>query len=154
MPTTRRESLIFGGMMCFGMVLIMTLYNFYLHDAFSRLTFGQGLLDFLIGFVIAFLLDWFLVGPYAKKAAMKITAKTTKTLYKVLAISTCMVIGMASFMSLYGLVTSSISEGFQWNSIFTDYAHILGLNFILALPLQLIVMGPIVRLIFGKIVKR
>ncbi|MFY2307135.1 hypothetical protein ACOSZE_06710 [Lysinibacillus fusiformis] len=31
MPTTRKESLYFGLIMCFGMVLFMTLYNFHLN---------------------------------------------------------------------------------------------------------------------------
>lgn len=154
MPTTRKESLIFGGIMCFGMVLVMTLYNFYLHNAFSSLTLKQGLLDFLLGFAIAFLLDCFLVGPYAKKAALKITGKAAKPLYKILAISTCMVIGMASLMSVYGLITSSIAEGVHWSSILEDYIRILGMNFIVALPLQMIVMGPLVRFIFANYVKR
>lgn len=154
MPTTRKESLIFGGMMCFGMVLVMTMYNFYLHNAFASLTFTQGVLDLLLGFAVAFLLDCFLVGPYAKKAALKITGPTAKPLYKVLAISTCMVIGMASLMSVYGLITSSIADGIQWNSILGDYARTLGMNFIVALPLQMIVMGPVVRFIFRKYVKR
>lgn len=82
MPTTRKESLQFGFMMCFGMVLVMTIYNFYLNDMFGTMTFMQSLGHFCIAFVIAFALDMYLVGPIAKKIAMKITAKSKKSLLK------------------------------------------------------------------------
>lgn len=153
MPTTKRESVYFGLIMCFGMVFFMTLYNLYLNDMFGSITFQQGMSDFLIGFIIALVLDLYLVGPYAKRIALKLTAKTTKTFYKVLTISTCMVIGMAFFMSIYGLVATYFHDGYSSNSILIEYLSVFGKNFILALPLQIIVMGPIVRFIFVKYIK-
>ncbi|WP_346235845.1 DUF2798 domain-containing protein [Lysinibacillus telephonicus] len=153
MPTTRRESLYFGMIMCFGMVLIMTLYNFYLNGTLGKMTFLEGISDFLIGFIIALILDLYIVGPNAKKIALKLTANTTKVLYKVLAISTCMVIGMAFFMSIYGLATTYFHNGFNSNLIVSQYLSIFGKNFIMALPLQIVVMGPIVRYIFTKYIK-
>lgn len=153
MPTTKRESLYFGLIMCFGMVLIMTLYNFYLNGTFGKVSLKEGIFDFLIGFVIALILDLYIVGPNAKKIALKLTANTTKVLYKVLAISTCMVIGMAFFMSIYGLATTYFHNGFYSNSILTEYFSVFGKNFIMALPLQILVMGPIVRYIFTKYIK-
>ena len=153
MPTTKKESVYFGLIMCFGMVFFMTLYNLYLNDMFGSITFLQGISDFLIGFIIALVLDLYLVGPYAKKIALKITANTTKTLYKVLTISTCMVIGMAFFMSIYGLVSTYFHNGYSSNSILIEYLSVFGSNFIVALPLQIIVIGPIVRFIFVKYIK-
>ena len=61
-----------------------------------------------MGFIIAFILDWFLVGPLAKKIALQLTANTTKKIYTVLTISICMVIGMAFFMSIYGMIMSNL----------------------------------------------
>lgn len=78
LPTTKKESLQFGLLMCFGMVLVMTMYNFFLNGTFGQITFIEGILDFLVGFIIAFILDWFLVGPLAKKIALQLTANTTK----------------------------------------------------------------------------
>ncbi len=108
--------------------------------------------DFFIGFIIAFILDLVIVGPNAKKIALKITANTTNKLYTVLAISTCMVIGMAFFMSIYGIVTTNLHNDYS-NSIMTYYLSVFGKNFIMALPLQLIIMGPLVRFIFTKYIK-
>lgn len=153
MPTTKKESLYFGLIMCFGMVLVMTIYNLYLNGMFGKITFLEGISDFLIGFTIALILDLYLVGPFAKKIALRLTANSSKKIYTVLAISTCMVIGMAFFMSIYGLVTTYIHNGFTSNSIITEYFTLFGKNFIMALPLQIVVMGPIVRLLFVKFIQ-
>ena len=153
MPTTKKESVYFGLIMCFGMVLFMTLYNFYLNGMFGKITFLGGVSDFLIGFIVALILDLFLVGPYAKKIALRLTANTSKVIYKVLTISTCMVIGMAFFMSIYGLVTNYFHNGYSSQSIILEFLSVFGKNFIVALPLQIIIMGPIVRFIFTKYIK-
>lgn len=153
MPTTRKESLYFGLIMCFGMVLFMTLYNFYLNDTFGQISFLDGITDFLIGFIVAIILDLYLVGPIAKKIAFKITANTSNVLFKVLTISTCMVIGMAFFMSIYGLITSYFHNGLYSNSVIKEFLSVFCRNFIVALPLQIIIMGPIVRFLFNKFIK-
>ncbi|MDN4492718.1 DUF2798 domain-containing protein [Ureibacillus aquaedulcis] len=153
MPTTRKESLYFGLIMCFGMVLFMTIYNLYLNGMLGKISFIGGISNFLLAFIIALMLDLYIVGPYAKKIALKLTANTTKVIYKVLAISTCMVIGMAFFMSIYGLITTYIHNGFDSNSVITEFISVFLKNFIFALPLQILVMGPIVRIIFIKFIK-
>ncbi|GIN71114.1 hypothetical protein J14TS2_15890 [Bacillus sp. J14TS2] len=131
----------------------MTIYNLYLNGSIGKITFIEGLFDFLIGFAVAFILDMFIVGPNAKKLAFKLTANTSKKIYTVLAISSCMVLGMAFFMSIYGLVSTYIHSGFTSKSVLADYFAIFGKNFIMALPLQIIVMGPLVRHIFTKYIK-
>ncbi|MCS5501292.1 DUF2798 domain-containing protein [Lysinibacillus sp. A4] len=153
MPTTRKESLYFGLIMCFGMVLFMTLYNFYLNDTFGQISFLGGITDFLIGFIVAIILDLYLVGPIAKKIAFKLTANTSNVLLKILTISTCMVIGMAFFMSIYGLITSYFHNGLYSNSVIKEFLSVFCRNFIVALPLQIIIMGPIVRFLFSKFIK-
>lgn len=153
MPTTRKESLYFGLIMCFGMVLFMTLYNFYLNDAFGKISFLGGIRDFLIGFIVALILDMYLVGPIAKKIAYRLTVNTKNVLYKVLTISTCMVIGMAFFMSIYGLVMSYFHTSVSYDSVIKEFLSVFGRNFIVALPLQIIIMGPLVRFIFTKYIK-
>ncbi len=153
MPTTKKESIQFGFIMCFGMVLFMTFYNFYLNGMIGKLTFIEGVSNFIIAFIIAFILDLFIVGPNAKKIALKITAKTNNKLYKILSISICMVIGMAFFMSIFGLVTTYLHGGYHNHSIMSEFLSVFGKNFIMALPLQIIVMGPLVRFIFAKCIK-
>lgn len=135
------------------MVLFMTLYNFYLNDIFGQISFLGGITDFLIGFIVAIILDLYLVGPIAKKIAFKLTSNTSNVLFKILTISTCMVIGMAFFMSIYGLITSYFHNGLYSNSVIKEFLSVFCRNFIVALPLQIIVMGPIVRFLFNKFIK-
>lgn len=135
------------------MVLFMTLYNFYLNDIFGQISFLGGITDFLIGFIVAIILDLYLVGPIAKKIAFKLTANTSNVLFKILTISTCMVIGMAFFMSIYGLITSYFHNGLYSNFVIKEFLSVFCRNFIVALPLQIIVMGPIVRFLFNKFIK-
>lgn len=135
------------------MVLFMTLYNFYLNDTFGQISFLGGITDFLIGFTVAIILDLYLVGPIAKKIAFKLTANTSNVLHKILTISTCMVIGMAFFMSIYGLITSYFHNGLYPNSVIKELLSVFCRNFIVALPLQIIIMGPIVRFLFNRFIR-
>lgn len=153
MPTTKKESLYFGLIMCFGMVLFMTIYNLYLNGMIGELSFVEGLSDFMIGFVIALALDIFVVGPNAKRIALKLTKNTSNPIFTVLAISTCMVLGMAFFMSIYGLVSTYIHTDHASHAVIIDFLAIYGKNLIVALPLQILVMGPIVRYIFINFIK-
>ncbi|MGE9755219.1 DUF2798 domain-containing protein [Bacillus inaquosorum] len=152
MPTNKKEGLIFGVMMCLGMVCVMSIYNAIINGAiqdFSLVT----VFEMVIGFMVALLLDLLLVGPLAKKIAFSLPFDKSKKLYVILAMSTCMVIGMVLCMSVFGLVTAALSSGLNGNSLFRTYLMIVLKNFILAYPLQLLIMGPLVRGIFMKFVK-
>lgn len=152
MPATKKESIILGMIMCFGMVLVMSLYNLYLNGMLGQMTFMEITLDLVVGYVIALLLDIFVVGPNAKKIALKLTEQTEKPLHKILAISIFMVLGMAFFMSIYGLITTYIHVSPVSDSMILDV--IFGKNLIVAAPLQIIIMGPVVRYIFKAFVQQ
>ncbi|MEH7549331.1 DUF2798 domain-containing protein [Neobacillus vireti] len=152
MPSTRKESILFGTMMCFGMVLVMTVYNLLLNGLFGEIPVGEMFVEGIIGFVIALLLDLFIVGPVAKKVAFMLPYGKSKKIYVILAISFCMVVGMVLFMSLYGLATAYLVNGLS-PAIITDYLSIVVKNFIVAFPLQLLIMGPVVRYFFVNFVK-
>jgi hypothetical protein len=153
LPTTKRESLYFGIMMCFGMVLVMTVYNLSINGLIGVIPIGEMVVEGIVGFIIALLLDLFIVGPVAKKVAFKLPFDTSKKVFVILAISFCMVVGMVLFMSLYGLGTAYLSNGISSGSLITSYLSIVMKNFIFAFPLQLLIMGPIVRFLFMYFVK-
>lgn len=153
MPTTKREALYFGLMMCFGMVVCMTTYNMLIHDMIGNLSFADMIIQYLAGFVVAMALEMFIVGPFARKAAFKLPINKTKKLQVILAVSSCMVIGMVFFMSLFGLVMSNLVGSPGEGSLVMSYLRTFGQNFVMAYPLQLLVMGPLVRGLFTKFVK-
>lgn len=149
MGQTKFQRFIFTLMMCFGMVLGMTIYNMILNDGFSREFFNNLLNDFWLGFLVALILDIFIVGKIAKSIALKIVKpnENTKPIKVILSISCCMVVGMVLFMSIYG---SIVAVGFNSTAL-KIYPLCIARNFIMALPLNLLIVSPLVRISFNKI---
>ena len=148
MGQTKFQKFIFTLMMCFCMVLGMTIYNMILNEGFHSNLLNNLLKDFWLGFIVALLLDIFIVGKLAKPLAFKIVkpTKETKQIKIILAISSCMVVGMVLFMSIFGAIVSS---GFTIDAL-KLYPLCVLRNFIMALPLNLLIVSPIVRFIFNK----
>lgn len=149
MGQTKFQKFIFTLMMCFSMVLGMTIYNMLLNEGFHTQFFNNLLKEFWLGFFVALLLDIFIIGKIAKPIALKIVKpnKNTKPIKVILAISCCMVVGMVLFMSMYGAI---VAVGFNSTSL-KIYPLCIARNFIVALPLNLLIVSPLVRLSFGKI---
>jgi len=149
MGQTKLQKYIFTVMMCFGMVLGMTIYNMLLNEGFHNQFFSNLLNEFWLGFIVALLLDIFIVGKLAKPLALKIIKpdSQTKPIKIILAISSCMVIGMVLCMSMFGAI---ITIGFNTTAL-KLYPLFIVRNFIMALPLNLLVVSPLVRFSFGKL---
>ncbi|MTD42001.1 DUF2798 domain-containing protein [Erwinia sp. CPCC 100877] len=146
MPTNKKEGILFTSLMCFLMVLGMSLYNLFLHDDLSIGSLLQGLVP---GFVVAFILDTFVVGVIAKKIAFKLPINKEKRYQVILSISFFMVLGMVSLMSLFGIII----EGGIPADLGIAYLQAWKMNFIVALPYQLLIVGPISRTVLGYIQK-
>ena len=144
MPTNKKEGIIFTTIMCFMMVLGMSMYNLLLHDHFGLVPLVVGLVP---GFVVAFILDVFVVGVIAKKIAFRLPIKKENKVQLILTISSLMVLGMVTFMSLFGV----LMEGGIPDNLWAAYSEAWRMNVIVALPLQLLVVGPVPRTILGKI---
>lgn len=147
MGNTTLQKRIFTAMMCFGMVLGMTIYNIILHDGLTVHLFGQLAKELWLVFIVAFILDMFFVGPLAKKFIFSKVTPETKRIFIILGISCTMVCSMVLLMSVFG---SIFSKGFTMDAV-KIYPKTVGLNFIVALPLNLIIVSPVMRAIFIKI---
>ena len=149
MGQTKLQKFIFTLMMCFCMVLGMTIYNMILNEGLHSNLLNNLLKEFWLGFIVALLLDIFIVGKLAKPIAFKIVKpnKETKQIKIIFAISSCMVIGMVLFMSMFGAV---IAAGFNINAL-KLYPLCIVRNFVVALPLNLLIVSPIVIFLFTKI---
>ena len=144
------EGIIFGLFMCFGMVLIMSVYNTALHG-FSSYTVGSAAIQFVITFVVAFIAESF-VEPKAKKMALSLPYDKSKKTNFIVALALCMVPMMVLIMSVYGLILTALMTGIE-GSIFTAYLKTVGLNIIVAIPSQLLIVGPISRRLLVKYIK-
>ena len=97
MPKTKNEGIFFTSLMCFLMVLGMSIYHLLLYQDFSMINLFMGL---VFGFIVAFILDVFVVGIVAKKIAFSCSfIDKTKPIQLILTISSLMVLGMVTFMS-------------------------------------------------------
>ena len=153
MPTNKRESLIFTIIMCFCMVLWMSVYNVACVHGWS---FGSGTLaDAWLGFppayVVAMLLDVLLASRFAKWFAFRflVTPGKSSRLAITLAISTMMVFPMVLFMSLYGALEAFAHVG-DPAMILPTWIASIPWNFVAALPWNLLVAGPLSRWVFRR----
>lgn len=136
-------------MMCFVMVFWMSTYNVALQ--YGKLDFevlAASWLGFPIAYVFAMCCDWFAVSKLAKSVAFGFLVKPQDPVWKkVICVSSCMVVPMVIIMSLYGAVEGAAHTG-AWNNIFSAWLYNIPRNFIMALPLQLLIAGPLVRKLF------
>lgn len=149
MGTTRIEKYAFTLLMCFFMVLGMTAYNIALADGLSLRIFSSLAVDLWLGFFVALALDVLLVGRIAKPLAfgiLKGRAAPGKPL-TIVTVTLCMVTGMVLCMSVFGAV---VEKGFT-AAAFRRYPTIAMRNFIMALPLNLIIVGPLSRFLFIRL---
>ncbi|MGM0829279.1 MAG: hypothetical protein ACQEU4_13760 [Bacillota bacterium] len=153
MPTTKKENLYFGMMMCVGMVVVMTFYNLVINKMLGTIPFTGILVQLILGFIVALLLELFIVGPVAHKMVFSLPFDKSKSLYVILFTSLFMVVGMVCMMSLFGLGMTYFFEGPGESTLVENYISIASKNFIFALPLQLVIMGPFIRFVFAKFVK-
>ncbi|WP_077622372.1 hypothetical protein [Sediminibacillus massiliensis] len=153
MPTTKKENFYFGLMMCTGMVIVMTFYNLFVNGLVGTVSVPKILLQMCLGFLIAFLLELFIVGPVAHRIAFALPYDKSNQLLVILSISICMVTGMVLCMSLYGLGMTYLTGGLEGRALIGSYFSIALKNFVFAFPLQLLLMGPLVRYLF-KAIKR
>lgn len=151
MPINKKESLIYTMLMCFTMVLWMSIYNVTLHTgALSINVLKDAWIGFPFAFICAALFDIFLVSRIAKKFAFGHLVKPTDSdVRKVIAVSCCMVIPMVFIMSCYGSIEACLKMG-SWNQFGMVWLTNIPKNFIMALPFQLLIAGPLVRFVFRR----
>lgn len=150
MPRNFKEELMFTGMMAGLMVIVMECYNIALSAGFSDGYVIEVIKGYPLALIVAAILDLVLVGPIVKGIFFKFIFKESmkqNPIVIALWISCMMVLGMVTLMSCFGLI---VQIGF-FNFSFGTYLHTWLFNLILALPLQLIIVGPICRALLGKI---
>lgn len=154
MPISKKEQVVFGLMMCTGMVVVMMTFNLWHTGMLSQMSMLQLVLQFVLCFVIAFLVESFIVGPIARKITFSFSFARSSKIKGAVTMSFFMVIGMVLLMSLYGIITAYTAGQLEGESVMNTYLHTIVRNFGLAFPYQLIVLGPLVRYVFGKLFKR
>ena len=153
MPTNKRESLIFTIIMCGFMVFGMSVYNVArVHGwQFSLGIVADAWLGFPPAYIVAMLLDVLVASRFAKWFAFRflVTPGKSGKLATTLAISTMMVFPMVLFMSLYGACEAATHTG-AVAAIPMMWLQNIPFNFVAALPLNLLIAGPLARFVFRR----
>ncbi|MGL6229127.1 MAG: DUF2798 domain-containing protein [Culicoidibacterales bacterium] len=144
MGKNRKEQLIFVTMICATMVFLMSCYNIALHAGFSLNVIKYAALGFIPAFIFALIGDLFLVGKIVKRIIPKIVAPTDPLKKRIIFMGLLTGTGMVLWMSLYGTIEN---VGFG-PMFFPAYMQAVLLNFIVAIPLNLLIVSPIVRKVF------
>lgn len=145
MPRNLKEEIVFTAIMAGLMVLVMTGYNVAMAQGLSNELPMAILSGYPLGLIVAIILDLLIVGPIAKGLAFKYIVNDymkKNTVLIGITISVLMVLGMVTLMSFFGIaVEGKLAEG----HILATYGHTWIFNLIVALPLQLLIVGPIAR---------
>ena len=148
MPKTRGESIFFIAITAWMMVYCMTLYNTVLATgSFTNQSFLIALKGMWVEYIIIFLLAYFVSSHIAKFFAFRVVQLGDRPIFIIFSIQIFTVVAQVAFASIIGLYHG---YGFTANFI-PDYIMTYCRNFVMALPLQLFIVGPLARLIFRSI---
>lgn len=141
------QDVIFTIIMVFVMVYTMICYNIALNvGGMNNQVFLNAFHELVIMGPIAFILDFFLIGPFAKKKAFSIVnLERDNAFHLVIAISVVSIIGMCPLMSLAATLLFK-NAGTQFVAVWLQTTAI---NFPMAFFWQLCFAGPLVRKIFA-----
>ena len=151
MPKTKFETVIFTAITAWIMVYIMTLYNTVLASgSFVNSSFLIALKSMWLEFVIIFLCAYFISAHVAKYFAFRVVKPGDRPIAIVFAIQTFTVVSQVALASIMG-----VWHGYGFTCQFIPgYLTTYCRNFIMALPLQLFVAGPLARALFRLLFRR
>lgn len=138
-----KEELAFSTMMTVGMVLIMLSYNIILISGFTQKSLVIILTQFIPIFIAAFIIEQLVVSHNVHKLHKIIVSPHDPKFKYIIVMSILMATSMSLLMTLY---TTLIHVG-TVNNFWQHYIVAWLRNYPVALMAQLIVVGPIVRLL-------
>ena len=137
MPKTKFQEFIFTLITSGCIIFIMGVYNVAIHTGgLQAATFSHALHSFPLEWFIGFLCAFFIASKTSKYFAFRVAKPTDRPIFTVCT--------MVPLMSLLGTIESS---GITSNLIFI-WLQTICLNFIIAYPLQILVVGPFCRFVF------
>lgn len=154
MPKSLFQEIVLTVMMVFVMVYAMICYNMSLAmGGLSNQVFLGAFRELLLMMPIAFVLDFFVVGPIAKKITFKIfNPKEDKILFVILSISICSIWLMCPLMS--AAATILFKGGLIQKEFAAKWLETTAFNYPMAAFWQLLFAGPLVRKVFGLIFRQ
>lgn len=151
MPKTKFQSVVFTAITAWIMCYIMTLYNTALSmGSFTNESFLITLKGMWSGFAINFLCTFFISGHLANHCAFLVVKPGDRPIAITFAIQIFTVVFQVGFASILGTYRR---YGFT-DQFIPNYLLTYCKNFIMAMPVQLFIAGPLTRKIFRAIFER
>lgn len=153
MPKTKFQNFIFTLMTSILMAYCMIVHSVAINstDGLINHTFLIALKEFPIEGIIVFVLAYFVASPIDKKLAFRmVNPKDDNQMLIILSIQTFTVLVMVGLMSIYALFVQHLINS---NTV-CNYIVLYCKNFIMAYPLQIFFVGPLVRNGFRIIFKK
>ena len=108
-------------------------------------------LAFPLAYLVAFLFQKFIVSKFAERFAFRFLVKPTSKSWKIIiSITCCTILPMVILMSVFGAIESCMATG-KWSTSGWQYLMIFPRNLAMALPFELLIVGPLLRFIFCKL---
>ena len=148
MPKTKFQSVVFTEITAWIMVYIMTLYNTVLASGiFTNYTLLIALKGMWIEFIIIFLCAFFISSHIARYFAFRVVKPEDRPIFIIFAIQIFTVVCQVALASILG-----VYHGYGFTAQFIpNYLATYCQNFIMAMPVQLFIAGPIARGLFRLI---
>ena len=152
MPENKLQDFIYTLMMAFLMVYVMVCYNISIHaGGLSNIVFLEALKELPFMWIIAIILEFFLIGKIAHNLTFKVlNSKKTPSIIISYGISIIIVTFMCPIMSL--VATIFINKP-SLDIFISSWLQSMVLSFPMAICFQLFYAGPFVRFIFKLIFK-
>lgn len=129
------------------MIFCMGVYNVAVHTGgLQWSTFAAAAHSFPLEWLIGFLCALFIAGPIAPKLAFWVAKPGDRSIFIVLCIQTFTVCTMVPLMSMLGTIESN---GININ-LPVCWLQTIAINFVIAYPLQIFLVGPFCRAIFRR----
>ena len=151
MPKTTHESIFFTLVTAWMMVYGMTLYNLVrLSGQFTNASFLLALKEMWLEYILIALCAYFLSGPLARRLAFRVVQPGDRPICIILCIQVFTVLCQVALASILG-----VWHGYGFTSQFLpDYLSAYCRNFLFALPLQILLVGPLARALFRAVFRR
>lgn len=153
MPKTKFQDVVFTIIMVIVMVYAMVCYNISIAmGGVSNQVFLEALKELPLMGVIAFLLEFILVGKIVKKITFNLVdPQRTKPIYITLMISALTVAFMCPLMSFFATILFNYAG---MENVIAKWLQTSVINFPMALCWQIFYAGPLVRCLFRMIFKK
>lgn len=150
MNSKLKEELVFSSMMIFGMVTVMLAYNSILISGFGLETIKIILSQFVPIFIAVFIVEQLFVSHNVHKLHKILVSPDDPGFKREIVMIILMITAMCVSMTMYTILIYVGTEGNFWQ----HYLLAIARNYPVALFSQLIIVGPLVRILHKNMFKK